>query len=346
MKLFKKMFGPPDITRLKAENNISGLIEATTYSKNDDIRRQAITALGEHNEKAVIEKLIWLMDNEKSEEICSLAVDSLTRVGVVAVKPLVEKASLPSKNAIKVLFRIGPVAIQPLTEVLIESDWEIRKAVYYAFEKLRWRPSSENGLLVYSILHEDWDYFKKIGERVIETLTLAATSQSLSDKIRRGAALVLATISNPVTMRPILQAIPNEPIPESSNLSWEESIEKAESLIALGDLRAYINLLETLKQIAVQIEYDDLFPMVIQLNRSISRKARLLPEEFLISIVNLQDLSTFKEGETRTVKAKDPGHDDYEIEVTDKIICSLDCSSLRGTASKELERRSINSQPV
>lgn len=344
MGFLKNIFGAPDIERLQAENNISGLIAATSYSKNDNIRRQAIIALGDYNEMDAIERLILIMADDKDEEVRTLAGQSLIKIGISVVKPLVKKASLPSKEVIKVLFNIGPAAVQPMTETLIESDWETRKAIYYAFEKIRWRPSSEKGLLIYSVFREDWDYCKKIGKPAVETLTSAVISQSLSNEIRRGAGLAVNTISDSAAINPILQAIPIEPLvnPSLDYLSWwEKSIAEAETLLKIGDGRAYTNLLTTLKRVAKNTGFIELSRFVYALEKSLTEKARELPDEFLRSIMNMEDLSTFEKGETRTVKAKDPGHDDYEMEVTERINCLLDCSYLRDTASAELQRRKI-----
>jgi len=52
------LFGPPDIQKLRAKNNIDGLIKALSYTKDSSIPPKAIFALGASKNSKAVDALI------------------------------------------------------------------------------------------------------------------------------------------------------------------------------------------------------------------------------------------------------------------------------------------------
>ena len=59
------LFGPPDISKLKAQLNIKGLSKALSYKKDPLIRKNAAIALGEIGDPAAIPALEAAIGDEK-----------------------------------------------------------------------------------------------------------------------------------------------------------------------------------------------------------------------------------------------------------------------------------------
>lgn len=107
------MISKRDIERLKEANDIEGLIKALKHS-DEDVRLEAIKALGKIQDKRAVEPLIEMLENE-NDQIRMHAAEALGEVGDKrSVDPLI--SMLKDKD-----WEVGHYAIGPLRK-LVGSD--------------------------------------------------------------------------------------------------------------------------------------------------------------------------------------------------------------------------------
>jgi hypothetical protein len=88
VRLFRILFGPPDVVKLKTKSNIGGLIKALSYEKDMNVRVAAATALGEIGDEKAVDPLIASL-RDPSDQMRSTAAVALTAIGTPAVKRLI-----------------------------------------------------------------------------------------------------------------------------------------------------------------------------------------------------------------------------------------------------------------
>jgi HEAT repeat protein len=164
------LFGPPDVGRLKANQDLQGLIKALGYQKDERIRKSAAKALGELKIKEAVEPLItalkkgpWdvsqtaaealgqigdaravetLIDALKGKDTCHAAAVALGQIGDTrAVEPLIaalnHEESIVRRGAAQSLGEIGDArAVGPLIAVAKNGDKHIREAVSKALGQI------------------------------------------------------------------------------------------------------------------------------------------------------------------------------------------------------------------
>src|SRR5690554_3034255 len=74
---FLGLFGPPNIEKMKARRDIKGLIKALSYQKDEEIRADAASALGELEEQSAIDPLINTLENDESAYVQGDAIYAL-----------------------------------------------------------------------------------------------------------------------------------------------------------------------------------------------------------------------------------------------------------------------------
>ena len=159
----QNLFSPPDINRLKAEQNVPGLIKALRYSKDNGIRQRSAEVLGEFKAAQAIKPLCRATEDESTDvrlkalealgkirdaravgtlcaalsdwlsEVQKTAALSLILIGAPAVNALcVElKSTNPSARqlAAEALGKIGDSgAVKPLCAALSDAKSEVRLA--------------------------------------------------------------------------------------------------------------------------------------------------------------------------------------------------------------------------
>jgi hypothetical protein len=90
----------PNIEKLKAKQNIKGLIKALKYQKDFAVRRAAVKALGSADDsRAILALSATLRDEDELLVIRLVAIDSLVNIGSVKViAPLIDGVGLPSQH--------------------------------------------------------------------------------------------------------------------------------------------------------------------------------------------------------------------------------------------------------
>ena len=137
----KNLFGAhkrPNIQTLKRKGNIEGLIQALNYQDDQNVRREAVWALGQIGDKRAVEPLISCLDDDCLMK--ELAARSLGEIGdQAALNPLIELLEDDNLDvrgsAAKALGKIGdPRAVKPMIAALRNAKhseiWFIEHALY------------------------------------------------------------------------------------------------------------------------------------------------------------------------------------------------------------------------
>ena len=205
------IFGPPDVDKLASKRDVAGLIKALGYTKDKDVRRAAIRALGEVGDSHTIGPLIATL-NDSEEDVRRAAVETLAEIGDVhAVEPLIValKGSIASVDhaSARLLAKIGAPAIEPLIVTLKDTSEYVRGAVTLAL--------SEIGALAVEPLISvlgDLDVrqaaakaLAEIGEPAIEPLIV--TLKDTNEQVRQAASWALGWMSDPRIVEPLLATL-------------------------------------------------------------------------------------------------------------------------------------------
>lgn len=152
------LFGPPNVEKMKAKKDVSGLIKALSYTKDSDIRKAAADALGEIGDLRAVEPLISSQNLDSF--VREAAISALGEIGDPrAVEPLV--AALKDLNplvreaAARALGEIGdPRAVEFLVAALKDSDNKMKRIVVQTLGKIGDSQAAEP--LVNILINEPW----------------------------------------------------------------------------------------------------------------------------------------------------------------------------------------------
>lgn len=182
-----RLFGPPNVEKMKARGNVKGLIRALRYRKDAKVREAAAEALEKIGDPRAVEPLIAaLRDNVW---VRRAAAEALVKIGAPAVEPLIaalgDKDSDIREAAAEVLGAIGDTrAVEPLIAALRDWDKDVREAAAVALGK--------------------------IGDpRAVEPLIAALRDEQLGN-VRRAAVEALGRIGDPCAVEPLITAIRDE----------------------------------------------------------------------------------------------------------------------------------------
>ncbi|MGD8815301.1 MAG: HEAT repeat domain-containing protein [Anaerolineales bacterium] len=135
----------PDIAAMQAAGDVRGLIEALSYERDAEVRKQAAEALGRMGAQEAVEPLIALLSDSTSRNFVSWndsAVQALAQIGAPAMEPL--KSALEHSKLVEVragvaeaLGEIGdPQAIDRLLASLWDSKPIVRSMAAQALAKI------------------------------------------------------------------------------------------------------------------------------------------------------------------------------------------------------------------
>jgi HEAT repeat protein len=240
------LFGPPNISKMKAKKDIAGLVKALEYQKDSDIRSSAAEALGEISDSGAIQPLFHLLENERVfyvrktavlalgsigdpsvlMPLCSLLIkghaddvndaieEVINKFGPRAVQPMVQAIdSLPSHyNAQidKILVRMGKANVEPFTDILSNpSNKGRRTAIKYLADLADIRAIP----VLIECLSEDWEEIRSCaiyGLKLIGTPAFDSLVQVLEGKnltAKKSALRVLEDYKNPLVVVPIISQL-------------------------------------------------------------------------------------------------------------------------------------------
>jgi len=138
-----RLFGPPNVEKLKSKEDVDDLIKALEFKKDPDVRKAAAKALGELESKAAVEPLINALEDD-DKEVKMYAAGALDAIGhTSAVDPLIERLKTKGEYwriqliAVIALGNIGdPKALPALFQVLKAPDSNFRSAAAEALGKI------------------------------------------------------------------------------------------------------------------------------------------------------------------------------------------------------------------
>jgi hypothetical protein len=171
MGILEKLFGPPNIEKLKERRDVDGLVKALSH-EDAYVRCEAAKALGDLKDGRAVEPLLAVL-KDKEYLVRRAAEKALGRIGAAAVEPLV--AALKDKDAnvrgaaAEALGEIGDAravepliaalkdkeggavrswaawalgviedarAVEPLVAALMDGDWSVRSSAEKALERI------------------------------------------------------------------------------------------------------------------------------------------------------------------------------------------------------------------
>ncbi len=178
------LFGPPNIEKLKAKNDIKGLVQAIQYKKDISIPRQAVRALGELNDTNAVEALIdfFIAGDDQGDPF--LQILTLEAFGHLAnprgINPLLRSLEnndpemrYTAAQALEEMAQKGvreDRVIEPLIARLHDSQPRVRIMAASALKQNGWQPGKDQIGAVYFILLNEWDRLIEIGEPAIDPL--------------------------------------------------------------------------------------------------------------------------------------------------------------------------------
>ncbi|MCU0630179.1 MAG: HEAT repeat domain-containing protein [Methanoregulaceae archaeon] len=208
---------PPDITQLKQQKDIHGLINALMY-KDLDIQWKAAEALGEMGQEGTNHLLIALQSRNKHVRLG--VTEALGEIkSREAVEPLMQALHDPDNEvrweAALALGEIGDGrAIPSLVERLKDSDRFVRYGAAVALDKFHWQPDSDT---LHAYLHlgkQEWKEMVAIGGAAVEPLSVALTDHD--SEIREKAIRALGAIGSEKAIPVIYRSLSDA----SDNVRW------------------------------------------------------------------------------------------------------------------------------
>ncbi len=176
-------FGPPNIEKLKAKGDISGLVKALNYKKDATVRKSAVIALGETGSSQALEPLIATLKDVNSD-VRESAVIILAKIGAPAVEPLVaalRDCDGDMRQAVtKALAEIRAAAIVALRD----NDEVERKRASEILDKTGWQPGEDEVGAYYWIAKQAWDRCVVLGAPAVEPLADTLNGDSKVDRRR------------------------------------------------------------------------------------------------------------------------------------------------------------------
>lgn len=193
------LFGPPDIEKLRAKNNIDGLIKALSYTKDPSITPKAISALGATKNPKAVDAIISVLAQD-DPNLRALAIEELGGMGDLRayesiLRALEDKNLYVKSQAAKALGEFEDKdATNPLLSILDDiprkvsvgksmTDFNaaqhrlslIRQLSMNAADSLKifgWLPDRTRAAAFYSIECGNWDQLVEIGEPAVDTLRI------------------------------------------------------------------------------------------------------------------------------------------------------------------------------
>lgn len=181
------LFGPPDVKKLEAHGDISGLIKALSYQKDLYVRIAAAEALSRRKDKRAVEPFIAAL-NDPHKTVRNLAVNALRELKDIR-------------------------AVEALIAALSDSELEVREDVVYALGELGDARAVPPLIAVMTtpgrIAERTSRALGKIGDpRAVEPLILALSDRN--HEIRSSAASALGQIGDSRAVPALIQAL-NDP---------------------------------------------------------------------------------------------------------------------------------------
>jgi HEAT repeat protein len=192
MSFISKIFGPPDVDKLLKKNDVKGLIKAVDY-KDSEVRKNAVLAMKNVEDRRVVDALIIVMKNDK---------DSFVRCKAAYVLEVKKLESVEDERVVSALIEVlkndkddnvrGSVAIA----LGHKKDVRVGDALLYA-------------LMDKSIKNSAWVVFSlgEIRERRAVKLLIQIMQNGENEWIRGSAVESLGKIGDPSAAEPLIHML-------------------------------------------------------------------------------------------------------------------------------------------
>ena len=194
------LFGPPNVEKMEAKRDVTGLIKALDYQKDASVRRAAAEALGKLKDARAVVPLIAALEDE-STAVRREAAEALGKSGDArAVEPLIvalrDKVTDVRLNAAEALGELKDArAVEPLIAALEDSDNNVCKAAEGALVKIG-TPAVEPLIAKLGdrrVRKSAIDVLVKIGTPAVEPLSAALADRD--SRVRESAASALDALN-------------------------------------------------------------------------------------------------------------------------------------------------------
>jgi HEAT repeat protein len=221
-----KLFGPPNIEKLKAKQNVEGLIKALGNKKYADVRWQSARVLEQIRDKRAVEPLIEALSDNHGL-VRKSAIEALGQIGDArAVEPLITGLNNEDDeirlSVVSALKQIGDErAIEPLITVLKDKDTDVRisaasalgqigggRAVMALIDALNDKNAKVRESVIYALGRIDDDAITEVSETAVERL-ITALKDPVSD-IRTIIARALGQMGDDRAVEPLVEALQDE----------------------------------------------------------------------------------------------------------------------------------------
>jgi HEAT repeat protein len=209
------IFGPPDIARLEAKQDLLGLIKALSFQKDPLVRCGAAEALGRSADPRAVPPLLAVIGDADSD-VRRAAATSLGTLGdASAVEPLLVALGDPDHSvraaAARALGRLrDPHAIEPLVGALKDGYAAVREAAAGALGAIG-KPAVER--LLEALKDSDGAVRKGAVEGLVQAgaPAIGPLVKALADPaLRQTASATLGQIGDPSAVGPLLTALKHD----------------------------------------------------------------------------------------------------------------------------------------
>lgn len=272
MSFIGNLFGPPNIEKLKAKQNIKGLTKALQY-KDLNICIEAAKALGEIGDNRAVNALSDAIENgDATKYFAVLCAEALAKIGDTGIDALIALLNDDNRHvrhlAIINLRDSGDArAVEPLVETLQDKHRGISEDAAKALDEIGWKPSNDENAAWYYIATYELEKCAKLGSVAVDPLiedTFRHRDGSIGNAVeclgeigdeRAVEPLIrLLNDNNHFNRKSVVTALGKigdvravEPLTRKlGDKHWEVCQAAATSLAEIGDARAVKPLIEAL----------------------------------------------------------------------------------------------------
>jgi HEAT repeat protein len=185
--------------------------------KDPNVRSDAVKALGEYKNSLAAEALVDFMEKEQFSDIRKSAANSLGKIGVLAIEPIINRALAPSgrypgyfeNSAVDALVAIGKDAVDPLIKALKHEEDSVVKYAARALGRIGDPRAIEPLVKTYEsgiprVRRNIVNAFGNIGGKEVIDPLIKALKDSDNDA-RRSAARILSETGDERAFDPMLE---------------------------------------------------------------------------------------------------------------------------------------------
>ena len=208
MAFWKNRFGPPDISQLKAEQDAGALIDALTYKRDAEVRRDAALTLGELRVRMAADALTVALQEDQDAGVRRAAAIALGRIRpssafLPAITALHDADAGVRQASVFLLGQLGNQKATPFLLPFLEVDqWPTRKTTAKALQRLGWQPDESRAAAYYYIVNEQWSACATLGKTAVAPL-IAILADPQREAYHPQAIWALGQIGDPQAVQPL-----------------------------------------------------------------------------------------------------------------------------------------------